>query len=66
LSLPIASNLTSAYQCTGVVSQAQVGALYPAGGVLGDPTNDRAQIVWRSNTDTASRETYISFSYSIV
>ena len=65
LSLPLASNLTSSYQCNGVTSHAQVGALYAAGGVLADSTNDRAQIVWRSNTDTASRELYISFSYSI-
>jgi len=66
LTLPIASALTTSYQVSGNVTHAQVGASYAPGGVLSDAAGDKAQVVWRSNTDTASRELYIAFNYRII
>ena len=66
ITLPIATDLTGAYgQLSGAGSHAQVGASYVPLGVLGDAASDKAQVAWRSGTDTASRELYINFTYTL-
>lgn len=58
ISLPVASNLTTAFQCGGVGSSTVVGQ---TGGILGDATNDRAELDFIS-TDTASRAMQFQFN----
>jgi len=65
VSLPIASNFTSQYDCSGTVVGLPSGYTQSAGAIRADTTNDRAEValVAQVNTNT----TYmVSFGYRIV
>lgn len=63
LSLPIASNLGAAEDCSGVAFAPAIAGLGAA--IYGDTTNDVAQIEYIS-TDIANRSMYFVFSYAVI
>ena len=63
ISLPIASNLGATEDCAGVAFAATIAAQGAA--ILGDATNNRAQMQWISG-DTTNQSMYFTFSYQII
>lgn len=63
LSLPIASALTASEQCAGAAFSPTVAGQGAA--ILGDATNDRAQMEWIS-ADTSNQPMTFTFAYRIV
>jgi parallel beta-helix repeat protein len=63
ISLPVASNLANAEDLAGVAFSPAVAGQGAA--VLGDTTNDRAQMEWIA-VDTSNRTMAFSFSYQIL
>lgn len=63
ISLPIASNFTNEYDCSGHMNR-DTGA-FVMGRVIGDITNDRAQMECYANADAFGRSHYFSFTYVI-
>jgi len=59
ISLPIASNIVNPYNCSG---SACCDNTFQVGAILGDGTNDRAQLEYQSQT-TGSRSMYFTFQY---
>ena len=64
MTLPIASAFTSTLNCRGVAN-GNSGAICLAGFVVGDTTNDRAEVTVQS-TGAISFVVYYSFSYRIL
>lgn len=62
ISLPIASNLATATQCSGTAFASGIAGQGAA--ILGDTTNDRAQMQWISG-DVTSQAMYVTFTYLI-
>jgi hypothetical protein len=63
ISLPIASNLTSLYDCSGQMNR-DVGSIIP-GRVIADTTGDRAEMQVYVNADIFGRDHYFSFTYVV-
>lgn len=63
ITLPLASNLAADQQCAGAAAGKGVASLVAA--ILGDATNDRAQMEWKS-IDTTSQDMFFSFTYVIL
>jgi hypothetical protein len=65
ISLPIASDLTVDTDLNGVASHAQASAAYATGRIVGDVTNNRANVLWYAGADGANREMSFTFTYII-
>lgn len=63
ITLPIASNFTTIYQCSGVAASEVVPGQSAA--FFADPTNDRARLIWNTS-DTANRGMIFVFEYDVV
>ncbi|WP_052757283.1 hyaluronate lyase N-terminal domain-containing protein [Sphingobium chungbukense] len=63
ISLPIASNFTTIYQCSGVAASEVVPGQSAA--FFADPTNDRARLIWNTS-DTANRGMIFVFEYDVI
>lgn len=63
ISLPVASNLGAEEDCAGVAFASGIAMLGAA--ILGDATNNRAQMQWVSS-DVTDQPMYFSFSYQII
>lgn len=61
--LPIASNFGAAEDCAGVAFASAVAGM--GGAILGDATNDRAQLQFVSS-DINSQPMYFSFQYQVI
>lgn len=64
ISLPVASNLTSFYDCLGPITIKMTANAGLGGGIEGDITNDRAQATFYP-TVTTSYTCYYSFTYTV-
>lgn len=65
ISLPIASSISNEEECVGSAPGATSGILDDVGWVVGDATNDRAEM--RSTaTTTSSHSHYITFTYQVI
>lgn len=62
LSLPIASALTQQEQCGGTASASAIASM--AAAIIGDATNDRAQMSWIA-TDVTDQPVYFTFTYLV-
>ena len=65
LSLPVASNLSAGSQLGGTATPTSATLLTESAAILGDATNDRAQIILRPST-TATRTYTFTFTYRII
>lgn len=63
ISLPIASNFSTANQAAGTAAAAAVAGQSAA--IVADATNDRAEMQWTA-VDTANRSMYFSFTYEVI
>ena len=63
MSLPIASNFANAHECCGVAFASGIAGQGAA--ILGDTTNDRAQMQWISG-DITNQAMYFVFGYRII
>lgn len=63
ISLPIASNIGAEEDCCGTASAKAISSQVAA--ILGDATNDRAQMEWKA-TDITNQAMYFSFTYRII
>lgn len=63
ISLPIASNIANANECAGAAFAPGIAGQGAA--ILGDATNDRAQVEWIA-VDTSNQAMYFSFTYRIL
>ena len=63
ISLPIASNLSAAEQCAGV--GASPGIAGQSAAILGDATNDRAQLEWIA-VDVTNQTWAFTFTYQVI
>jgi hypothetical protein len=63
ISLPIASNFATAQQCAGTAFAPAIAGQGAA--ILGDTTNDRAQMQWIA-VDTTNQAMYFTFTYQVV
>jgi hypothetical protein len=64
ISLPIASNFSAAEQCAGTANAN--GAVSMSAGILGDTTNDRAQIQYIATSNTGNNDFYFTFTYRVI
>lgn len=64
ISLPIASNFSAAEQCAGTANAN--GAVSMSAGILGDATNDRAQIQYIATSNTGNNDFYFTFTYRVL
>ena len=62
ISLPVASNLSSAEQCAGAAFASGIASQGAA--VLGDATNDRCQMQWVAG-DVTNQPMFLTFSYKV-
>jgi hypothetical protein len=62
ISLPVASDLSSIQQCCGAAGSVGEGT---GGGVIGDVTNDRAELSFKSDSTSIQGWSY-TFSYEVV
>ena len=63
ISLPIASNIANANECAGTAVSSNT--ISEAGAILGDPTNNRAQLTFLT-TSTVNHPMYYTFTYLII
>lgn len=63
ISLPIASAFTAVEQCGGSASAPAVAG--QCAGIIADPTNDRAEMIW-TTVDTSNRTMVFIFGYQIL
>lgn len=63
ISLPIASNFTTASQCAG--AGASYGSITQNGAILADTVNDRAELRFLA-VDSANRSTAFTFTYTVL
>lgn len=63
ISLPVASNLANANECAGTAAASGIAGQSAA--ILGDTTNDRAQLQYVA-VDTTNQSMYFSFTYRII
>lgn len=63
ISLPIASNLATQQQCAGTAFASGIASQGAA--ILGDATNDRAQMQWVAS-DVSSQPMYYQFVYQVI
>jgi hypothetical protein len=63
ISLPVASNFTTTFQCRGVAAAAGVAGQSAA--IVGDATNNRATLQWVA-VDTTNQEMSYTFMYEIL
>ncbi|KKW93960.1 autotransporter outer membrane beta-barrel domain-containing protein [Sphingobium chungbukense] len=63
ITLPIASNFTTIYQCSGVAASEVVPGQSAA--FFADPMNDRARLIWNTS-DTANRGMIFVFEYDVL
>lgn len=63
ISLPVASNIGAVEDVAGVGSSPGIAAQVMA--ILGDVTNDRAELNWKSS-DTTNQATYFTFTYRVI
>lgn len=64
MSLPVASNLANAENLGGTTAS-YAGAANGYGAILGDATNDRAEISFYP-IDTANQSWYFTFTYRVI
>lgn len=63
ISLPIASLLTAAEQCAGVAAASGIAGMSAA--ILGDATNDRAELQYIA-VDVTNKAMYFTFTYTLL
>ena len=63
ISLPIASNIGAAEDCAGVAAAPTIAGQSAA--ILGDATNNRAQMEWIA-VDITNQPMYFTFTYAII
>jgi hypothetical protein len=63
ISLPVASNLGAAEDCAGTAVSPTIAGM--SGAILGDTTNDRAQLQFMSS-DINSNAMYFTFTYEVI
>ena len=63
ISLPIASNIGAEEDCCGTAAAKAIAG--QSAGILGDATNDRAQMEWKAG-DITNQSMYFSFTYRII
>lgn len=63
LTLPVASNMTTVYQCTGTVGSVVAGS---DGYVLGEATNNTAVIQWVGGATAGSQGLRVMFQYQVL
>lgn len=63
ISIPIASNFGANEDCAGVAGSSNIAG--EAGAIVADATNDRARLLWSTNT-TSSNSMYFHFTYQII
>lgn len=63
IALPIASNLATAQDCSGTAAASGIAGQSAA--ILGDATNNRAQMQWVSG-DITNQAMYFTFTYEII
>lgn len=62
VSLPVASNLANAFECSGTTGSSTAGS----GFVAGDATNNRAQVSYLAGGFTSDEEIYFHFTYLVI
>ena len=65
ISLPIASNLGAAEDCAGVACLDGANSTQASAAIIGDATNNRAEMNWAS-FETISSTFSLSFSYEVI
>lgn len=63
ISLPVASNIGAAEDCSGTAFTPAIAAMGAA--IVGDATNDRAQMQWIAS-DVTAQSMFIQFQYQII
>lgn len=63
ISLPVASNFGNNQDCAGVAFAPGIAGMGAA--IIGDATNDRAQMEWKA-TDVTNQGMWFTFSYQVI
>lgn len=64
VSLPVASNLAAEEQCAGTAAAHAVAGYSAA--ILGDATNNRAEVRFTTAADVANRSWFFTFTYRVI